>query len=575
MKISQIHIENFRSIKTLDFEFPESGILTLVGPNNAGKSNILRAINNILGEHWFRGENAEINDFYGKNKDNVIKIDIDFDNGRKVFFDSNKNWPEYLENNGNKISQYKHPPDSTGLIKDDFPCAYLPANRTIEKSLQFKSWELMGKIARSFNEKAKGKKEALEKHFNQIISILDEIKEFKEFKDDFITFFDELQSDSPYKLKVDFKAFTPLNYFKSINILANDASINDKYDIDIEELGDGNKNLILFALIRSYAKNFKKKAQGILAIEEPEIYLHPQARRHLYSVFKEIVRDSNIQIIITTHSSSFVSTEEFYQLGLVSKSNTDGTKIKTVKRDDLVGFCKNTGVAKGKTSVENISEFYSTTSNYRLNEAFFAKYLILVEGETEEMAMPIYLEKAGVKCDYSGISIIGVGGKNQIPKYWRLFKNFNLPLLIIFDNDNSQGKQNSNENLAICFNCKESDILDNCCVYKTIRSVKENIFEQPLIVVENDFETTIKKDLEEYCNKHSLECKHDEFKNEAILIIKPLKDTQKGQVARFIAKKIVVLYPQFVPSFITAIVDFINSQNSIFSTKANNDEMPF
>ena len=575
MKISQIHIENFRSIKNLDLEFPESGILTLVGPNNAGKSNILRAINNILGEHWFRGENAEINDFYGKNKDNVIKIDIDFDNGRKVAFDSTKIWPEYLENNGSKISQYKHPTDSTGNIKDDFPCTYLPANRTIEKSLQFKSWELMGKIARSFNEKAKGKKEDLEKHFNQIISLLDEIKEFKDFKDDFINFFEELQSDSPYKLKVDFKAFTPLNYFKSINILANDASINDKYDIDIEELGDGNKNLILFALIRSYAKNFKKKAQGILAIEEPEIYLHPQARRHLYSVFKDIVRDSNIQIIITTHSSSFVATEEFYQLGLVSKSNTDGTKVKIVKKEDLISFCQNTGIPAGKTTIDNISEFYSTTSNYRLNEAFFAKYLILVEGETEEMAIPIYLEKAGVRCDYSGISVIGVGGKNQIPKYWRLFKKFNLPLLIVFDNDNSPEKKNSNGNLAKCFNCNGSNFFDNCSIYKTVQSVKENIFEQALIVLEKDFETSVKKDLEKYCNEHRVKCKYDEFKNEAIEIIKPLKDSQKGQVARFIAKKITESYPDFIPSFTSEIINFIHSKNSTFSVKENNDDLPF
>ena len=52
MKLSQVKINNFRSIKTLDFNFPESGILVLAGANNAGKSNIIRAINNILGVDW-------------------------------------------------------------------------------------------------------------------------------------------------------------------------------------------------------------------------------------------------------------------------------------------------------------------------------------------------------------------------------------------------------------------------------------------------------------------------------------------------------------------------------------------
>lgn len=569
MKISQIHIENFRSIKNLDLEFPESGILTLVGPNNAGKSNILRAINNILGDQWFKGENAELNDFYMKNRGNTIKIEIRFDTGRKVLFNSNEAWPEYYDEYGNKIYSSK------GNVKEDFPCTYLPANRSIEKNLQFNRWELMGKIAKSFNEKASCKKTEIENQFNKIIEIFDSLNEFKEFKEDFIKFFEELQSDSPYKLKVDFKAFTPLNYFKSINILANDTSINDNYDIAIEELGDGNKNLILFALIRSYAKNFKKEAQGILAIEEPEIYLHPQARRHLYSVFKEIVKGSNIQIIITTHSASFINTEEFYQIGLVSKCSNEGTKGKIVKKEDLVAFCQNTGVPKDKTSAGNISEFYSTTSNYRLNEAFFSKFLILVEGETEEMAIPIYLEKAGIRCDYSGISVIGVGGKNQIPKYWRLFKNFGLPLLTVFDNDNSSEKKRSNANLATCFNCNDADFTTSCVIYKEIKANRKEICEQPLIVLEKDFETAIKKDLEKYCVKNSLKCRHDEFKEEAIKIIKPFKDSQKGQIARFIAKQINKSYPDYVPSFIMTIANFINSENSTFSIKEKDDDVPF
>lgn len=48
MKIKQITIENFRSIKDETIIFPDSGILALVGPNNAGKSNILKAIDKIF-----------------------------------------------------------------------------------------------------------------------------------------------------------------------------------------------------------------------------------------------------------------------------------------------------------------------------------------------------------------------------------------------------------------------------------------------------------------------------------------------------------------------------------------------
>ncbi|MDD4530327.1 MAG: AAA family ATPase, partial [Candidatus Gracilibacteria bacterium] len=354
MKIKKITIENFRSIGIEEIIFPESGILSLVGPNNAGKSNIMKAVYNILGDNWFNGERAEINDYFMKDSSNTIKIGIYFDDGKKVLFDSKEGWASYFDvqrpnEQLKKINQWNIPTGSTGSVKDDFPCTLLPANRSLEKNLQFRSYELMGKIAKKFNEKAKERKVELETKFGEVMDILNAVDGFSGFKSDFIDFFNEMQSDSPYKLKVDFKAFSPLNYFKTINILANDSSVDEEFNIDIEELGEGNKSLILFSLLRSYAKNMKQEATGILAIEEPEIYLHPQARRHLYSIFQEIVRESNIQIIYTTHSPDFISTEEFDSLGLVSKDPEEGTQLKIVTKKELVDFSINTGVPASKT----------------------------------------------------------------------------------------------------------------------------------------------------------------------------------------------------------------------------------
>ncbi|MFC3631890.1 AAA family ATPase [Paracoccus angustae] len=50
MKITYVKIENWRSIKSV--EFAPSDITVLVGSNNAGKTNILSAINFLLGERW-------------------------------------------------------------------------------------------------------------------------------------------------------------------------------------------------------------------------------------------------------------------------------------------------------------------------------------------------------------------------------------------------------------------------------------------------------------------------------------------------------------------------------------------
>ncbi len=53
MKLSTLHIENFRSILSLDLELGDTTVL--LGPNNAGKSAILEAVRIALSRRWGQG----------------------------------------------------------------------------------------------------------------------------------------------------------------------------------------------------------------------------------------------------------------------------------------------------------------------------------------------------------------------------------------------------------------------------------------------------------------------------------------------------------------------------------------
>ncbi len=86
MKLKSVRIRNYKSIKELEFSFPESGILVLVGENNAGKSNIIRAIETICGESWYGKDKMEDHDYYLRKKENKLEIDLDFSNGHLVEF---------------------------------------------------------------------------------------------------------------------------------------------------------------------------------------------------------------------------------------------------------------------------------------------------------------------------------------------------------------------------------------------------------------------------------------------------------------------------------------------------------
>lgn len=76
MHIKRIHIENFRSIRTLDFE--PGAYCVLIGENNSGKSNILRALNLALGETWPTDRSFSDEDFHNQDTSQDIVIQVFF-----------------------------------------------------------------------------------------------------------------------------------------------------------------------------------------------------------------------------------------------------------------------------------------------------------------------------------------------------------------------------------------------------------------------------------------------------------------------------------------------------------------
>jgi predicted ATP-dependent endonuclease of OLD family len=63
MKVRRVRIENYRSIRDAEFKLPD--LCALIGGNNCGKSNVLRAINMVLGDRWPSVSAVEDRDFHG------------------------------------------------------------------------------------------------------------------------------------------------------------------------------------------------------------------------------------------------------------------------------------------------------------------------------------------------------------------------------------------------------------------------------------------------------------------------------------------------------------------------------
>jgi putative ATP-dependent endonuclease of OLD family len=527
---------------------PENNLLILVGQNNAGKSNIIRAVNNILGSEWWSEDRLHVSDYYMRDKDNRISITLSFDNGHTAGFRWNSAIDEYRSFYNNSYLSNE--------LKGRCPCTYLGADRTFDRHMSFYDWTLLGKIRKTFNEQCGDVVSQLNQKFEDVVQLFDQVPGFKKFKEDFGNFFAEMQADTPLKMSVDFKPFTPSNYFKTMQIIASDPSQGEA-NLDLEELGEGTRNIALIALLRSYAANLRAggmESDGVLALEEPEIYLHPQAQRNMLRILKAIAA-SGIQVIISTHSDCFIDTGLFDSIAVVRKQkDADADQMQTlvrqVAKESLVSHCIETGVSPDKTNVTNISEHYKTTSNDRLNEAFFARFIILVEGQTEELVLPEFLLAHGLDCDMKGVSVIAVEGKNQIPKYWRLFSAFHIPILVVFDNDNDTvDKSRSNKNLAACFDIKLDQILG---VSSWNRTDSNRNPSTPLIILEKNFEGVLKNDYAQSYNDFA------EFEADAKALIRPANANQgKGLIARHIVRKILATHTSYRPPFIAEIGNYI------------------
>lgn len=534
MRITRVVIDKFRSIDHLDFKVPKTGLCAFVGPNNAGKSNIMKALSIILGESHPAFVKYDETDFYKKRKDEPFKI--------QVFFEDNKEIDCFgLEGvYGEKSKFYAY--ETSGRknnyvnkeLREKFALVTIDANRNLQYHLGYSSkWTFMSRIARSFDDLLKSEvydvqKRTIIESFDAIKRTFLEVQEFSDFEAELKQYFKEQIKEESYDLELKFEAYNPLNYFKSLQLIAKE----DGELIDLSQLGDGMKNHLMLAFFRSYAKSFRHDA--IIAIEEPEIYLHPHARRHLYKTFRELANGGSL-IFYTTHSSSFIDVEHFDEVGLVTKESGGSTKVRFVSTRDLVDFCHKTDAIKA--TEQNIRSFYKMAYTPRLSEGFFANKIVLVEGLTEEFALPIYLKALGCDIDLEGISIISVNGKNNLARYYRMFKAFGIPVHVIFDNDLGEKERykKSNEELMNLFSLSEEEI----------SRIDIALTKEEVTVLEKNFEVALQKGskIEEAWGPYKELVK--EAKEE-------MQSDSKGLIARYIANKVTVEGKRryFVPEFI-------------------------
>lgn len=71
------------------------------------------------------------------------------------------------------------------------------------------------------------------------------------------------------------------------------------------------------------------------------------------------------------------------------------------------------------------------------SELFFATRLLVVEGDTEKLALPEYAKHLGLDLDKTGATIIEAGGKRNLKDLAELATSFGIPTGVAYDKDSS------------------------------------------------------------------------------------------------------------------------------------------
>ena len=468
MKISKIHIENFRSIKSLDLDVPQ--ICCVVGPNNAGKSNILLAIQRVLARDWVSVTSFDELDVYAHKHDLDVTIQISFEPGipfarfkgvepvairtlafeytrykvgpekgrrrlEQKCFDEHGKPSMVLAKAPRKGEKHEYQPlvNIPSDVRESVPLIYIGTNRALKEQLPGARYSMLRQLFEDIDRDLQDPKLTVKVKQQDGSEV--EVSRLQRFQalmegavsllrtDSFKALESSIKKNALQQLGFDpatdtdkldlfFSPFDTMDFYKALDLRVREGD----FSVSATELGEGIQNALVLAILKAFEE--RRKQGAILLIEEPEMFLHPQMQRSLYKTLRDIGKTN--QIIYTTHSPHFISIPEYNEVVIVRK-DTDGTKVR----------CSNLPTNE-KRREKLIKEL-----DPERNELFFASRLLLVEGDTEKLALPEYAKRLNLDLDRAGATIVEVGGKRNLPEFAQIAASFEVPTGIVYDEDSS------------------------------------------------------------------------------------------------------------------------------------------
>ncbi|MFZ1155356.1 MAG: AAA family ATPase [Solirubrobacteraceae bacterium] len=453
MRLTKLAVTNFRSIEgQIEIAVPSRHIV-LVGSNNAGKSNIVTALDWVLGSRTPYNLRATPDDYYMPGKSIVIEAtlgDITADDKRHLMGVAtnqkqrgalaSKESPEIIltltipatdpgaasDDDGADDEAEAGTPRPTLLVNlwgftvhrktTDLrrvlaQVVKVNAQRTVQDDLQASQWTPYGQLMKAVLEAAP-QYEALIDLLRQVNSKLQEV--FADQKDTMI-------ADARVVSYVEDIAFqltrenNPAEFLRYLEILVTEGG----RQTNVSRMGTGTQSAVIIAMLELVLRA-RTSYVKVFAVEEPDAFVQPHGVRRLASLIRRIGGDDKAQVVLTTHSPSLLATLAPRDIVRIEKRGAATKVFQAPTRLADPAFAR-----------------YVTRDTA---EMFFARRVLLVEGATERFLLPplsTLVQSSGQVLDFDRerVSVVELNGKGSVLSFLKILDSFEIETRAILDKD--------------------------------------------------------------------------------------------------------------------------------------------
>jgi putative ATP-dependent endonuclease of OLD family len=203
----------------------------------------------------------------------------------------------------------------------------------------------------------------------------------------------------------------------------------------LDTLSDGQQSLFYFALAAAvfdmerqvvagkvggfHKDQLRVPALSIFALEEPENHLSPFFLSRVVRQVRSLTAEGRAQAIVTSHSPAVLSRVEPQEVRYCRCHPT--TRVSSIKPIKLP-----VDATEAAKFVRGALLAYP--------ELYFARFVLLVEGDSERVVLPRLAEALDLLIDPAFVAIVPLGGRH-VQHFWRLLSDLQIPYATLLDLD--------------------------------------------------------------------------------------------------------------------------------------------